>query len=106
MTMFYLKKITNYIKVLEMTTDVEKKIEFILDWYNNERIKFGFINQIMIAKSWIAICTKNEEYEMASALQKEKNRVIREYLKTKRASRKCKQKLWYLWTKLLRNITR
>lgn len=89
-----------------MTTDVVKKVEFILDWYNKERIRFNFVNQIMIAKSWIAICTKNEEYEMASALQKEKDKVIKEYLKTKRASRKWKQKIWYLWTKLSRKLTR
>ncbi len=89
-----------------MTTDISKKVEFILAWYAKERVRFNFVNQVMLAKTWIAICTRNEEYEMASGLQKEKDRIIKEYLKTKRASRKWKQKAWYYWTKLKRKIIR
>jgi hypothetical protein len=87
-----------------MKTDVAKKVEFILAWYNKERVKFSFVKQIMLAKTWIDICTKNEEYEMAAALQKEKNKVLRVYLKNKRDSRTWKQKLWYFWTKINRKF--
>ena len=66
-----------------MTTDVTKKVEFILAWYNKERVRFSFAKQIMLAKTWMTICTKNEEYEMASALQKEKDKVAKKYLKNK-----------------------
>jgi hypothetical protein len=87
-----------------MTSEAEKKIEFILAWYNGERGKFGFVKQIMLAKTWIDICTKNEEYEMAAALQKEKNKVIAEYLKKKRASRTLNQKLRYFCIKIKRRF--
>ena len=87
-----------------MITDISKKLEFILTWYNKERVMFNFVSQIMLAKAWISICTKNEEYEMASALQKEKDRIIKEYLNTKRANRKLRQKILYCWIKLKRKL--
>jgi len=87
-----------------MVTDARKKIEFILAWYNKERIRFSFTNQVMLAKTWVDICTKNEEYEMAAALQKEKDRVIKNFLKNKRANRTWKQRFGYFWTKLKRKL--
>lgn len=87
-----------------MKTDATKKVEFIVTWYNQEREKFSFAKQVMLAKTWMDICTKNEEYEMAAALKKEKEKVIKSYLKNKRASRTWKQKLWYFWTKLRRKF--
>lgn len=87
-----------------MVTDASKKVEFILAWYNKEKIKFSFVKQVMLAKTWISICTKNEEYEMAAALQKEKDRVVKEFLKNKRANRTWKQRLKYFWIKLKRKF--
>lgn len=85
-------------------SEAQKKVDFILAWYNVERVKFSFCMQIMLAKTWIDICTKNEEYEMAASLQKEKDKVIKEYLKKKRRNRTWKQKVWYFWIKLRRKI--
>lgn len=87
-----------------MKTDASKKVDFIVAWYNKERIRFSFVKQIMLAKTWVIICTKNEEYEMASALQKEKEKVLNAYLKNKRASRTWRQRLWYFWIKLKRKF--
>lgn len=89
-----------------MTTDAEKKVEFILAWYNKERVRFSFVKQVMLAKTWVDICTKSEEYEMAAALQKEKDKVIKKYLQKKRASRTIRQRIKYHWIKLKRKITR
>lgn len=85
-------------------SEAQKKVDFIIAWYNMERIKFGFVKQIMLAKTWIEICTKNEEYEMAAALQREKEKVIKHYLQQKRANRTWKQKLWYWWIKAKRKL--
>jgi hypothetical protein len=76
-------------------SEVSKKVEFIIAWYNKEKDRFSFTNQVMLAKTWIDICTRNEEYEMAAALQKEKEKVIEEFLKKKRESRTCKDKILY-----------
>lgn len=89
-----------------MTSDAEKKVEFILAWYNKEKVRFSFAKQILLAKTWMDICTKSEEYEMAAALQKEKDRVSKEYLQKKRASRTWKQRAKYLWIKIKRKFTR
>ena len=87
-----------------MATDASKKIEFILAWYDKERVRFSFAKQILLVKTWISICTKNEEYEMAAALQKKKDEVIKSHLKVKRDSRTNKQKIWYLLTKFKRKF--
>lgn len=84
--------------------EAEAKINFIVLWYNQERIKFSFSKQITLAKTWMDICTKNEEYEMAAALKKEKQKVIENYLTHKRKGRKWKQVLRYYWIKLIRKI--
>lgn len=87
-----------------MMSDAQKKVDFILAWYNVERVKFSFGKQIMLADTWIDICTKNEEYEMAASLQKEKEKVLKAHLDKKRKSRTWKQKLLYFWTKIKRKI--
>lgn len=87
-----------------MTKIANKKAEFIVAWFNKEKSRFSFAKQIMLAKTWIDICTKNEEYEMAAALKREQENTIKEYLKKKRASRTWKQKLRYFWLKLRRKI--
>lgn len=76
-------------------SEVSKKVDFIIAWYNKEKDRFSFTNQVMLAKTWIDICTRNEEYEMAAALQKEKEKVIEEFLRKKRESRTWKEKILY-----------
>lgn len=85
-------------------SDVKNKQDFIIAWYNIERVRFTFPHQILLAKTWIEICTKNEEYEMSAALQKEKEKVIKNYLQKKRSSRTWKQRFWYLITKTKRKF--
>lgn len=85
-------------------SDVENKVKFILAWYNKEKGRFSFPKQVMLAKTWIDICTKSEEYEMASALQKEQEKIVKEYLAWKRADRTWKEKLWYYTIKLIRKF--
>lgn len=87
-----------------MISEVENKVKFIIAWYNIERIKFSFPTQILLAKTWMEICTKNEEYEMAAALKKEKEKISKEFLNKKRASRTYKQKLKYWFLKLKRRF--
>ena len=89
-----------------MKTEVVKKVEFILSWYNLERVKFSFAKQIVLTKAWIDICTKNEEYEMADGLKKEKDKITKAYLKKKRESRTWKEKLRYYFFKLKRKFTK
>ena len=87
-----------------MTTDTSKKVEFIVAWYNKERVNFSFVKQIMLAKTWIDICTKNEEYEMSAALKKEMDIVIKTHIKKKKEDRTLKQKVWYFYIKITRKI--
>lgn len=89
-----------------MVSEAQKKVEFIVAWYNNEKSRFSFVKQIMLAKTWIDICTNNEEYEMSAALQKEKEKVVREYLKRKRANRTWKERLNYFYIKIIRKLKR
>jgi len=86
-------------------SDVKNKQDFIIAWYNIERVRFTFPHQILLANTWIEICTKNEEYEMSAALQKEKSKVIKTYLYNKRKSRTWKQRFWYLFTRTKRKFT-
>lgn len=89
-----------------MKAEVAKKVEFILAWYNSERVKFSFAKQIVLAKTWIDICTKNEEYEMADGLQKEKDKIAKAYLKKKRESRTWKEKIKYYLLNLKRKLVK
>lgn len=87
-------------------SEIQKKVDFIIAWYNNEKSKFSFANQIILAKTWIDICTKNEEYEMAAALTKEKEKVIKEFLKKKRDSRTWKERVKYFLLRIKRKIVK
>ena len=84
--------------------DAQKKINFIIDWYKEARVKFSFPQQVLLAKAWIGICTKNEEYEMASALKQEMLRVVQDYITKKRMNRTWREKLRYFMIKLRRKI--
>lgn len=74
-------------------SQVEKKIRFIKAWYNNECAKLGFGDRLKLAKIWIEICLKDEEYEMAAAIKEEKERMIKRHIKEKRNSRRLSQKI-------------
>lgn len=87
-----------------MKSEAEKKVDFIVAWYQKERSRFSFAKQVVLAKTWIGICTNNEEYEMAAALQKEKDKVIKEYLKNKRKSRTWQQRFRYYLLKIMRKF--
>lgn len=87
-----------------MVSDAQKKADFIVAWYNKERVRFSFSKQILLAKTWIDICTKNEEYEMSLALKNEQEKVVNKFLSEKRNSRTWSQKLNYLWIKLKRKL--
>jgi len=87
-------------------SEVENKIKFIITWYNVERTKFSFPKQIMLAKTWIEICTKSEEYEMAAALQKEKEIITKNFLAFKKAHRTWKEKIWLCITLIKRKFRR
>jgi hypothetical protein len=87
-----------------MSEAAQKKVDFILTWFRTEGGKFTFRKKIQLAKIWIEICTKNEEYEMAFALSKEKEKLMLEFLKNKRASRTLKQILWFKWIKFKRKF--
>jgi uncharacterized protein VirK/YbjX len=85
-------------------TNIEEKVKFIVAWYNKEKIKFTFTKQVALANIWIEICTKNEEYEMASAINQEKIKVIAGFLNKKRQSRTLLQKIKYYIIKLKRKF--
>lgn len=85
-------------------SEAKNKQDFIVAWYNIERSKFSFSTQILLAKTWIEICTKNEEYEMSAALQKEKEKVIKAYIQKKRKGRTYKQRFWYILIKTKRKF--
>lgn len=73
-------------------SQVDKKIRFITAWYNNECSKFSFGDKLKLARMWIDICLKDEEYEMAAAIKNEKQKVIKKHVKEKRGNRKFSQK--------------
>lgn len=83
-------------------SESEKKIEFIITWYRKVRIRFSFQKQMLLAKTWMDICTKNEEYEMAAALKKEKQRLAEIYLNKKRKNRTYKEIIKFYILKLKR----
>jgi hypothetical protein len=84
--------------------EAEAKINFIILWYNQERVKFSFSKQITLANTWMEICTKNEEYEMASALKKEREKIVKDFISKKRKSRNWKQKLKFYCVTFLRKF--
>jgi len=74
-------------------SQVEKKRKFIRAWYRNECAKLSFGDRLRLAKIWIDICLKDEEYEMAAALQEARKEIIKKHIKEKRANRKVSQKI-------------
>lgn len=74
-------------------SQVEKKIKFIKAWYTNECIKLSFGDRLKLARIWIDICIKDEEYEMAAAIKEEKKKVIKKHIRDKRKKRTLSQKI-------------
>jgi len=74
-------------------SQVEKKIKFIKAWYANECSKLSFGDRLKLARIWIDICLRDEEYEMAAALKEERQKVIKKHIKDKRSKRKVSQKI-------------
>lgn len=74
-------------------SQAEKKAKFIKAWYTNECAKLSFGDRLKLARIWIEICLKDEEYEMAAAIKEEKQKVIHNHIKEKRSKRRFSQKL-------------
>lgn len=74
-------------------SQVEKKIKFIKAWYTNECTKLSFGDRLKLARIWIDICIKDEEYEMAAAIKEEKKKIIKKHIKDKRKTRTMSQKI-------------
>ena len=74
-------------------SQVDKKIKFIKAWYINECAKLSFGDSLKLARIWINICLKDEEYEMAATIKAEKENVIKNHIKDKRKKRKLSQKI-------------
>jgi len=72
---------------------VEKKEKFIKEWYNIECAKLSFGDCLKLARIWIDICLKDEEYEMAAAIQEERQKLVRKHIRDKRRKRKIPQKI-------------
>jgi len=72
---------------------VDKKVDFIKAWYTKECAKLSFGDKLKLARIWIGICLKDEEYEMAAAISNEKSKIIKKHIKDKGSKRKFSQKL-------------
>lgn len=57
--------------------NADKKVKFILAWYNAEKKKLNDKKKLELLNKWIASCTQFEEYEMSNALLNEKRILIR-----------------------------
>lgn len=74
-------------------SQIEDKIEFIITWYNSECSKLSFGDSLRLGRAWIDICLSDDEYEMASALKREKEKLIKKHIKEKRSKRRFSQKV-------------
>ena len=77
-------------------SQVDKKIKFIKAWYNTECAKLSFGDSLKLARIWIGICLKDEEYEMAATIKEEKKRLVKKHIKEKRSKRRFSQK-FVIW---------
>ena len=74
-------------------SQADKKIKFIKTWYINECAKLSFGDRLKLARIWIDICLKDEEYEMAAAIKEERQKVVKKHIKDKRSKRKLSSKI-------------
>lgn len=73
-------------------SQAEKKSKFIKEWYARECANLSFGDSLKLARIWIDICLKDEEYEMAAAIKSEKQRIIKNHIREKRKKRSFSQK--------------
>lgn len=73
-------------------SQADKKKKFIRAWYLKECTKLTFSDRLALARIWIEICLKDEEYEMASAIQKARQEIVKAHIKHKRSNRTFSQK--------------
>jgi hypothetical protein len=71
----------------------KKKVDFIKSWYTKECSNLSFSDKLKLARVWIEICLKDEEYEMAAVINNEKHKIIKQHIKDKRSKRSFLQKL-------------
>ncbi len=74
-------------------SEASKKVKFIRNWYTTECANLAFGDRLKLARIWIDICLKDEEYEMAAAIKEEKQRIIKNHIRQKRSQRSFSQKL-------------
>jgi hypothetical protein len=73
-------------------SQTDKKVAFIKSWYNAECARLNFGDKLALARVWISICIKDEEYEMAAAIKQEKKKAIKMHIKEKRSKKRFSQK--------------
>jgi len=73
-------------------SQANKKVRFIKEWYNLECAKLSFVDSLKLARLWINICLKDEEYEMAAAIKEQKQKIIKKHIKDKKRKRSFSQK--------------
>lgn len=74
-------------------SQVERKIKFIRKWYRQECQNLEFKYRLKLARLWVDICIRDEEYEMAAAIKEERQEIVRLHIKEKRKSRRLSQKI-------------
>jgi len=82
-------------------SDIDKKVRFIKAWYKNECSKLSFSDRLRLARVWVNICLRDEEYEMASALKDERKKVIKKHIKDKRSKKRVSQRI-IIWLYLFK----
>jgi len=84
----------------------EKKTTFIRAWYKSECSKLCFSDRLKLARIWTEICLKDEEYEMAAAIQQERKFEIKRHAKNKWKNRNLSQKMIVIAYKLRIKVNR
>lgn len=74
-------------------SQAEKKQKFIKAWYTHECTKLSFGDRLKLARIWIDICLKDEEYEMAAAIKEARQDQVKKHIKQKRRQRRLSQKI-------------
>jgi hypothetical protein len=84
---------------------VDKKVRFIKAWYIKECANLDFSDRLKLARVWIEICLKDEEYEMAAAIREEKRNIVKKHIKEKRSQRSFSQRFVIFMFLLKRRIS-
>lgn len=89
-----------------MSTEGDNKAKVILIKFRHEtaKAKFNYRKKILLAKIWIEILIKAEEYEMAGAISVEKELLIYKMLEERRASRTLCNRFRYRWIRIKRKM--